>query len=472
MSIYSDISQVFPELRIVDISDYYTSEIKTAKNVYQGHPSWEFVPCSNLGKKKRRHRSLMNTAKIVCDKLATLTFSEQCDISIENESTKQYVLKVLEDNGFWEKFPEFLSRAFALGGGAIKTYIEKNAIKLSYVNADRFYPITWDNREIKEAVFVNDYIQSGKYYHIFELHRFDDNGYVVVENKVYSSDTKNSLGTLENSGLPSKSLFKGIKTPLFAYFKPAIGNNKRFDVPLGLSVFANSVDTLESIDILFDSLQREFVLGKKRIIVPSEMVKVDYDDNGNAVRYFDSNDEVYQALTCSEAEKLQILDKTDTLRVQEHIDGLNALLNMLCLQTGLSPGALSYDKIQGEKTATEVVSEEKDTQRTVNNNKNLITEMLEDVIKAIINCAISLKVPGIAESAVSISWQDNVITDDNTRIENNIKLYQSQLISRRKAIMDIYGIDENEADKEIQQIIKDADVTGLSVDNLYGDGEG
>ena len=70
------------------------------------------------------------------------------------------------------------------------------------------------------------------------------------------------------------------------------------------------------------------------------------------------------------------------------------------------------------------------------------------------------------------SWQDNVITDDNTRIENNIKLYQSQLISRRKAIMDIYGIDENEADKEIQQIIKEADVTGLSVDNLYGDGEG
>ena len=49
------------------------------------------------------------------------------------------------------------------------------------------------------------------------------------------------------------------KKELFAYFKPAIGNNKRFDVPLGLSVFANSVDTLESIDILFDSLQREFV---------------------------------------------------------------------------------------------------------------------------------------------------------------------------------------------------------------------
>ncbi|MGN0596363.1 MAG: phage portal protein [Ruminiclostridium sp.] len=470
MSICGDISAVFPDLKIVDISDYYSMEIAEAKGIYQCHPPWENVPSSNLGKKKSRKRAMLNTAKIVCDKLATLTFSEQCDINIENEQTKEYVMQVLEDNGFWEKFPEFLSRAFALGGGAIKTYIEKNAVKLSYVNADRFYPISWDNRSIKEAVFFTDYIKGGKYYHIFELHRFTDGGY-VVENKAYCSDSKDSLGKEETTELPSKSVFKSVKTPLFAYFKPAIGNNKRFDVPLGLSVFANSADTLKSIDILFDSLQREFVLGKKRIIVPSEMVKVEYDDNGNAVRYFDSNDEVYQALTCNEAEKLQIHDNTYTLRVQEHIDGLNALLNMLCLQIGLSPGALSYDKIQGEKTATEVISEEKDTQRTANNNKNLITEMLEDVINAIISCAISLQVPGVIESEVSISWQDNVITDDNTRIENNIKLYQANLISRKSALMDIFGYDESQAEAEIEQIVKEADINGLNVDDLYGQGE-
>lgn len=161
----------------------------------------------------------------------------------------------------------------------------------------------------------------------------------------------------------------------------------------------------------------------------------------------------------------------NTLRVQEHIDGLNALLNMLCLQIGLSPGALSYDKIQGEKTATEVISEEKDTQRTANNNKNLITEMLEDVIKAIISCAISLQIPGVIESEVSISWQDNVITDDNTRIENNIKLYQANLISRKSALMDIFGYDESQAEAEIEQIVKEADINGLNVDDLYGQGE-
>lgn len=471
MSIFSNVSEAFPQLKLVDISDYYKNEIESAKNIYQNHPPWGKIPCSNLGKKKTRHLALMNTAKIVCDKLATLTFSEQCDINIANEKTSEFVMNVLENNGFWERFPEFLSRAFALGGGAIKLYIEKNEIKLNYVNADRIYPVAWNNKKIEEAIFFTDYIKCGKYYHVFELHSFDENGNVIIENKTFCSDSKNSLGTEDKTELPLKTLFKNLKTPLFAYFKPAIGNNKSFDTPLGLSVFANSADTLESIDILFDSLQREFVLGKKRIIVPSSMVKTEFDDNGKPVRFFDTNDEVYQALTCEEAEKLQINDKTDTLRVQEHIDGINALLNMLCLQIGLSPGSLSYENIQANKTATEVISEEKDTQRTANNNKNLITEMLEDVVKAIISCGVTLKNAGVIDSEVSINWQDNVIVDDNTRIENNIKLYQAQLISRKRAIMDIFGVEENEADSEIQQIIKENNITSLAVDDVFGGDE-
>lgn len=98
MRICGDISSVFPDLKIVDISDYYSVEIAEAKDIYQCHPPWENVPSSNLGKKKSRKRAMLNTAKIVCDKLATLTFSEQCDINIENEQTKEYVMQVLEDN--------------------------------------------------------------------------------------------------------------------------------------------------------------------------------------------------------------------------------------------------------------------------------------------------------------------------------------------------------------------------------------
>lgn len=145
MSIYSYIKQAFPNVPIVDISDYYTRHIEPAKRIYQGKPPWRTVTNSGI-KKKSRPRAMTNMAKVICDKLATMTFSEQCDISIDDEKYNDTVSKVLENNCFWERFPEFLSRSYALGGGVIKVYLEDNVIRLNYINADRFFPTKWNNR--------------------------------------------------------------------------------------------------------------------------------------------------------------------------------------------------------------------------------------------------------------------------------------------------------------------------------------
>ena len=114
---------------------------------------------------------------------------------------------------------------------------------------------------------------------------------LAMENRAFKSDSKSSLGSPVNisevlPGTEQKTDFYGIKTPLFTYFKPAIGNNKCFDLPLGIPIFANCYDTLEMIDVVFDSLQREFILGKKRIIVPESFVKLVHDEEGDH-HYFD-----------------------------------------------------------------------------------------------------------------------------------------------------------------------------------------
>ena len=79
-------------------------------------------------KKKKRARSLTNMAKVICDKLATMTFSEQCDIAVSDKEYNDVVMDTLEANCFWERFPEFLSRSYALGGGVLKGYIENGEI--------------------------------------------------------------------------------------------------------------------------------------------------------------------------------------------------------------------------------------------------------------------------------------------------------------------------------------------------------
>lgn len=473
MNIYNEIQSAFPEIAIPNISDYYTREIEAAKRVYQGSPPWKRVRSAGL-KKKTRDRALLNAAKVVCDKMAALTYSEQCEIAASKAEYQKIIMDVLDENAFQSKFPEWLSRAYAMGGGILKLRIDCGEIKIDYLNADVFFPTKWNNRRISEGIFRSSYVRNGRFYRLYEYQRITPKG-VEIQNSAWESEEKNSLGT--QVGIKSlfpeceeKCCFSGFKKPFFVYFKPAIGNNRCFDTPLGLPIFANSYNTLEGLDIIFDSLQREYILGKKRIIVPSELVKTEYDgENGENVRMFDAEDEVYQALTCDEASKMQIFDNTVQLRVQEHIDGLNTLLDILSLQIGLSAGSLSFNSKEGLKTATEVVADERDTQRTVENNKNIVGEVIKDLCEGIIAAWCSLNGRTPQECDYTINWHDNVISDDDTRIQQNIELVNAGLRSRISAIMNIDGISEEEAARELEKIDGEA-ANGGSVDDLLGGG--
>lgn len=71
----------------------------------------------------------------------------------------------------------------------------------------------------------------------------------------------------------------------------------------------------------------------------------------------------------------------------------------------------------------------------------------------------------------SIGFKDNVIVDDNTMIDNNIKLVGAGLKSKLTAIMEIYKCDEKTAQKELTLINKEQNVTGLALDDFMGGGD-
>src|SRR5690606_10807914 len=125
----------------------------------------------------------------------------------------------------------------------------------------------------------------------------------------------------------------------FSYFKTNKANNIDLQSPLGISLYANALDTMKAIDTAFDSFHREFRLGRKRIIVPAHMVKTVIDpDTGRAHRYFDDTDETYEAFNSGEMDDNKIQDISVELRVEEHIAAINALLNLFAMQTGFSSG--------------------------------------------------------------------------------------------------------------------------------------
>lgn len=455
MLITNAVQTAFPENNNADAcSSYYSEYISCWNDIYCGRPQWATVNKSTLSSKGKRTISMLNTGKVLCDYLSDLTFSEQCDITVSDEKYQQFLTDTLNRCGFWKFLPEFISKAYALGGGALKVYADNGEISIDYVKATDFVPTEWVVNDIKSGAFRTLVNKGEWYYSLIELMHGDK-----IEHKLFKSPSENDLGKecglselYEN--IAESITISGIDKPLFSYFRPVFSNNTPDTaVPLGISVFANSADTLKALDVAFDSLEREFVLGRKRIIVPAESLKTIYDvEKKTSCHYYDPDDEVYVAMKTEDVENLKIVDNTAELRIEQHVSAINALLNILCLQTGISAGSLSFDAVQGVKTATEVVSQESKTQRTVKGNKNVLTETIESTVHSIFKLAVALGKLPQRDYELAIGWQDNVVIDDNTLIDNTIKLYSAGLLDLQTAVMRVNKCDEETAAKMVEKI--------------------
>lgn len=419
----------------------HCADITRWNDIYCGGGDWRYTRKGGLNGGSRRVAS-MGAAKALCAELARLCFTEGCEVCSSDEDTQAFVREVLRRNRFAERFPEFLQRVFALGGGAVKVYWD-GEIRLDFITADSFIPTNWDSRSISGGAFASKLIRDGKGYILAETQTMQGSD-LVIENRLFH---ENGASAKLNELLPNvseKSVLKGIGKPLFVYF--SVGRSENGDCPLlGSSVFAEAVDTLKCLDIVFDSLEREFVLGKKRIIVPSYAVRGEYDENGDIKRYFDVNDEVFQAMSVSDNEELKITDNTAQLRVTEHTDAITALLDMLCMQAGLSEGALSY-KDGTIKTAAEVVSRNSKTYRTQAFYRGVISDGLSQVTQLICTLGkMAGKLPDNAADTATVMFADGAAEDDGTRADRALKLYGAGIISRTRALSQIYGISLEEA---------------------------
>lgn len=451
-TLISDVRTAFRDLKLPDIAAFYSDVIYPCRDIFTGSPEWHEIKRSGLYGRGMRDISLLNAAKVLCDEFSALTFSEKTEIIISDKSIQDYVNSVFSENGFYENMPQFLSYAYALGGGVIKCFAADGKPVLDYLHADQFAPTEYDSRRISGGVF-RSVTYTGKFYYTL----FENFSVGKVEYKLFRSADKDSLGVecpvSELYDIPDSVNYNS-DVPMFAYFRPAVSNNLG-DNCLGLSVFANSTDTLKALDIVFDSFSREFVLGRKRIIVPSSCIRTVVDpETGNVRRYFDADDEVFQALRCDDDKDLKITDNTMEIRVAEHVDSINALLNILCFQTGLSAGHLSFDASGGVKTATEVISQNSKTYRTAKAHKNMLEEFLVDLVHSVCTVGNYLdQCPELNDSVeISVSFADNIIEDDNTIIDNNIKLVQAGLKSKLTAMMDVLKCDEKTARAELERI--------------------
>lgn len=448
---------------------------------FNGVPFHDAEYVDVTGKHHKRHRATLMMPKMAAEKMASLVFNEKCRINIgsigdsstamsddENQNTddsstidsfSENIMNVLSDNHFYKQFQRWLEYMFSMGGMVIKPYVNNNKIMLAWVTAQNFLPTQSTNDQIDSGVFLDETRKEDKYYTHLEWHGWDGDTY-VIHNELYMSSSRDDLGTkvplsVLYEDMQDKITINGLTHPLFVYIKPNIANNFETSSPLGISIFGNSLDTLKSLDIAFDSFQREFALGKRRIIVPPSAVRGVYDPkNGEMHTYFDTDDEVYQAMRSGDMDDMQIKDMAVQLRVEDHIAAIKSLLDMLAMQMGFSSGTFTFDG-QAVKTATEVVSENSETFRTKNSHETLIEQGIKELVDVIAQLADLYGIfpnPGAEHYEVTVDFDDSIAEDRVQNANFYMTLTAAGLMPKNEAIQRIFDITEEQADEWLNKI--------------------
>lgn len=414
------------------------ANIQTWWDVYRAKAPWlpyHFITAD--GKKRTRQRLTLNPAKIICSELAGLIVAEGPEV-VSGPLVKQ----ALDDNYFWPNFRRSVEFQLALGGQAVKIYRQDGKVGFDFVRAFNFIPLKWGNRCVYEAAFIDRRSVGNKSYIRIETHR-----QAIVDGTAGYEITSKAFETQNNTQVPlpvawgdlQESVFVPTEYPLFAYIPNPEANNIDPESPLGISIYQNALDTIQALDIAFDGYRTEMVGGRQRIALPSTVMRGYNDPETNTRKLgFNPEDEFYIRLEGDDADKLKPVDLSGALRMEQWKPAIQIGLDLLCLQTGFSSGFFQFDGSGGMKTATEVISENSRTYKTVQGHKDNIKEALDQLFGAL-GALLGETVD------IEINFPDSVIEDRNAEAAYHATLVAAKLEDRQSAIQAIHKMDEADA---------------------------
>lgn len=440
------------------------------------------------GTKNKRDFNHLPIGRTAAKKISSLVFNEQAEIKLDDESANKFIQQQLQDDRFTKNFERYLESCLALGGLAMRPYVDGERVRVSFIQAPVFLPLQSNTQDVSSAAIVTKTIKADgnkqRYYTLIEFHEWSNDKY-TVSNELYRSDNQNAIG----SRVPLSEIYEdleevvelnGLSRPLFTYLRPPGMNNKDINSPLGLSIFDNAKTTIDFLNTTYDEFMWEVKMGQRRVAVPSQMIKTEYNQDGDNVvvkREFEAGHNVYEQFDSGDIDKgIGITDLTTPIRSDDYIKAINEGLALFELQIGVSAGMFSFDG-KSMKTATEIVSENSDTYQMRNSIVSLVEQSLKELIVSMLELAKAYKLYSgeIPEmDKISINLDDGVFTDRNAELDYWIKVVNAGFGTNTMAIEKVLNVTPQKA-KEIKDeidsnVIDDVNAERSSEDvSTYGE---
>ena len=373
-----------------------------------------------------RDRYSLHMPKCICECFANLICNEKTKIHLSNENADKILDDILDVNNFYLRLNQSIEKTFALGFGAFVVSFDESKINIQFITCDKIIPLRYDHNYIYECAFVNDtYDFNGDFVRFIQIHHKDDKDQYVIDNYKFIVGASGELNPFDEDKY--YDIPRHIETysndPWFTIVRPNCVNNFDISSPFGLPVYANCLDIIKGLDIIYDSFVNEIQNGRKRLFVTSDALKV--NSRGCLKNAFDPNDVVFYLLdnnNDSENKNKYVQEVNGELRINELRLALQTNLEVLSNNLGLGKDYfhLGNDYKYGLRTATEVISSNSDLYRTIHKYEILFESSLRQLVRVI--QFISKNVFGVnIDGDIFVDFDDSIIESDASKREQDRK---------------------------------------------------
>lgn len=479
------IKEYFPNQDIEKQSEY----LDTWEGWYKGYvSSFHNYNVYNGKKNIKKTKKSLNIAKKSCEDWANLLLNDKCSVTIKDQDALDEVLKY---NNFWVEANNMVEKSFALSIGAFVESLENlkltdnfelvksndAKVRLDYLTAKKIYPITFNKGRLVECAFVS----RGTKVTNISIHKLNDKEEYDIINVVLTMGKDDSVLDRKEYVFHSHS-----KKPLYQLLKPNIANNIDIDSPLGISVFANAIETLKAIDNAYDSFDTEIQYGRRRIFVDEDMIE--FDGNGNPITVFDPNDVTFYVTPARKMtgtpQKQLIEELASPLRTNDISLALQEQLNVFSASVGFGKNYYTFGAGGGGRpiqTATGIIAQNSDMFRTIKKHEILLEQVIVDMVEMIayLTNEFTSNRMDLGDGVV-VNFDDSIIEDTEAQKTSDRTDVTNGVMSKVEYRMKWYGETKEGAQKTLNEYgLNDLDVranallpalqSGAVTPEIYGD---
>lgn len=395
--------------------------------------------------------SRLNFGKRCCSDDANLC--EVLEINAGNGEQADFVAEVLSGSEFNTQYRKQLEKTSADGTTACYIRLDNvtfmddgsvhgGTIKLNYVEADAFIPLTVENDIVTEAAFSGSSLAKGKKQTTLVLFTLGDNGMYTAETHIFD-DKGNEIKDME-------TIVRLGDVKPFAVMRNAEVNNLDDMTGYGLPKLLAAIPALKIIDLCYNVLFSDLDKAEKIILI-NELL-CEFDEHGKPKLTTEQKKLfVFMGEKLPE-EKEMIQEYNPEIRVEQVTKAFELALSLLSMSFGY--GTKKYSFENGKiTTATEYCGERQDQMQELNRQRQEAIRYIQDICRAVMWFANTFQGKSFnLEQDVLVDFDDSYVTDREAELERKRNDALSFGIPELTIwyLMDAYSLTEEEARKMVE----------------------